>query len=87
MPYYVFKIAAGPTELFKNLELVDEFDSYKDAKNLARQTREALDSTGDNAGDSADSITVKVMFADNRLQAEEQLMESRDKPVLREWEK
>ena len=34
-----------------------------------------------------DNSQIKVMFADNQLQAEEQLMEKRDKPILREWEK
>ena len=65
--------------LVKNLELIDEFDSFKEAKNFARQKRAEL------AADSNDII--KVMFADNQLAAEEQLLEHREKPVLMEHEK
>jgi hypothetical protein len=79
MPYYVFKITQGPTAILKNLDLLDEFESYKEAKNFARDAR---------AGQPADDDSqVKVLFADNRLQAEEQLMEKREEPILREWEK
>ncbi|UCE89865.1 MAG: hypothetical protein JSW10_03295 [Pseudomonadota bacterium] len=79
MPYYVFKIFSGPTDLVKNLELDEEFESFKDAKGHARELRTQ---TG-----AAEAYTVKVMFADNRLQAEERLLEHRDAPILREWEK
>jgi len=77
MPYYVFRIHAGPTTIVKQLELIQEFESYKDAQSFAKQTR----------AEQSDDSQVKVMFADNQLQAEEQLMEKREKPILREWEK
>jgi len=35
----------------------------------------------------AEGITVKVMFAENQLLAEEQLLEHREKPILMEHEK
>lgn len=79
MPYYVFRITEGPTAIVKKLDLLDEFEAYKDAKTFAKEQR-ALQQPDNNA-------QIKVMFADNRLQAEEQLMESRDQPILREWEK
>ena len=79
MPYYIYRIQQGPTAIVKNLELVSEHDEYKDAKNHARQIR------AEQAKD--DTSQIKVMFADNKLQAEEQLMETREKPILREWEK
>lgn len=78
MPYFVYKISAGPTELIKNLEKITEFDTYKEAKIKARELRGELTDV---------SEQIKVMFADNALQAEELLMEKRDQPVLREWEK
>lgn len=78
MPYFVYKITEGPTELIKNLEKLAEFDSYKEAKNNARELRSGL---------TNGKQQVKVMFADNALQAEELLMEKRDEPILREWEK
>jgi len=65
--------------MVKNLELLSEFAGYKEAKNYAREQRAAQT--------SADGSTVKVMFADNRLLAEEQLMENREQPIVREWEK
>ena len=79
MPYYVFRITQGPTAILKNLDLLDEFDSYKEAKNMARGERAKQTSDDDSQ--------IKVMFADNRLQAEEQLMEKREETIVREWEK
>lgn len=77
MPYYIFRIQAGPTAIVKQLELLSEFESYKDAQEFAKQTRAS----------QQDDAQVKVMFADNQLKAEEELMEKREKPILREWEK
>lgn len=79
MPYFIYKINAGPTALIKNLEKLAEHENYKAAKAQARDLRaaQAADDTG----------TYKVIFANNVLEAEEQLMEQRDAPILREWEK
>lgn len=79
MPYYVFKITPGPSQMIKNLELQKEFDTYREAKQLAKSMRHEL---GQESG-----ITIKVMFAANQLEAEEQLQEHREAPILREWEK
>jgi outer membrane protein assembly factor BamE (lipoprotein component of BamABCDE complex) len=77
MPYYVFRIQSGPTAIVKQLELIKEFEVYKEAQEFAKQTRAS----------QTDDSQIKVMFAENQLQAEEQLMEKREKPILREWEK
>jgi hypothetical protein len=79
MPYYIYKIIAGPTELVKTLEKIEQYDSFKEARQLARSLRAGM---SDN-----DNYTVKVMFADSELEAEEKLMEKREQPILREWEK
>lgn len=79
MPYFVYKINAGPTALVKNLEKLAEHEDYKTAKNQVRELR-ANQQTGDTA-------TYKVIFAANALLAEEQLLEHREAPILREWEK
>jgi hypothetical protein len=79
MPYFIYKINAGPTALIKNLEQIAEHAEYKAAKNEARDLRAAQ------AAD--DKATYKVIFANNVLEAEEQLMEHREAPILREWEK
>lgn len=77
MPYFVYKITAGTTPLLKDLTLLTRCDAFKDAKEFARSER----------AEAGPATTIKVMFADTELQAEEQLLEAREAPVLREWEK
>lgn len=78
MPYYVFKVTQ-PTQLVKNLDLQDAFDEYKPARTLARDLRK-------NAEPGEQAI-YKLVFAANQLEAEENLLEKREKPILMEWEK
>jgi hypothetical protein len=66
-------------ELVKNLELLDDFESFRDAKNFAKSKRSELDET--------DRAIIKVMYAENQLLAEEQLMAYREKPIVMEHEK
>ena len=80
MPYYVFKMSSPEgMELVKNLELIDEYESFREAKNFAKVKRAELDKD--------DVSIIKVMFADNQLLAEEQLLAYREKPVVMEHEK
>lgn len=80
MPYYVFKMTSPEgMELVKNLEFVGDFESFRDAKNFAKEQRATFDKD--------DLTMVKVMFADNQLMAEEQLLAYREKPVVMEHEK
>ena len=79
MPYYIYKIIAGPTELLKTLEKIERYDSFKEAREHARRLRAGMT---DN-----DNYSIKVMFADSELEAEEKLMVKREQPILREWEK
>lgn len=79
MPYYVYKMNEGVSSMIKNLECIDEFESFQEAKKQARAKRQELD---------ADDKTIyKVIFAANQLAAEEMLTEHREEPILREWEK
>jgi hypothetical protein len=79
MPYYLYKMSSPTASaLVKKLELLDQFDNFREAKNSAKQLRVESDS---------DESVFKVIFADNQLQAEELLMEKRDKPVLMEYER
>ena len=78
MAYYVFKITQ-PTPIVKNLDFQDSFDTFKEAKAYARAQRAALP--------AGSNITVKMVHAVNQLQAEETLQETREKPILMEWEK
>ena len=79
MPYYIYKIIAGPTDLLKTLEKIERYDAFKEAKQHARRLRAEMTEN--------DNYTVKVMYADSELEAEEKLMEKREQPILREWEK
>jgi hypothetical protein len=80
MPYFVYHITQGPTALIKHLELQQEFEHYRDAREFARSARGKLNS-------DQSPPQVKVIFAANSLEAEERLLEHREKPILREWEK
>ncbi len=80
MPYYVFKMTSPEgMELVKNLELIGDFESFREAKNVAKSKRGELDKD--------DTSHIKVMFSDNQLLAEEQLMAYREKPIVMEHEK
>ena len=79
MPYYLYKISSRKgLDLIKNLELVNQFDSFKEAKKITKKLRVEQ-------GDQ--SYIYKIMFAENQLLAEEKLLEKRDKPVLMEYER
>ena len=81
MPYFVYKISPGPTDLIKNLDLMDTFEKYKDAKNYSKEKRIELDISSQSAEE------IKMILAENELEAEEKLLEKREKPILQEWEK
>ncbi len=78
MPYFVYKITQ-PTPVVKNLDFQKEFETFKEAKTYARGMRAELPLNG--------GIEVKMIHAANQLQAEELLLEKREKTVVKEWEK
>ena len=79
MPYYLYKISTlEGIDLLKKLELVESYDSFRDAKKQVKKLRAQL---------ATDSCSYKLMFAENQLLAEEQLMEKREAPVLMEHER
>ena len=65
MPYYIYKI--GPLNI---LEKQGEAPSFKEARTLANELRKQLDP---NSGQ-----TVKMIFAENELQAEDTLSQPRE---------
>ena len=79
MPYFVYKIAPGVSKIVKNLEPLDNFEKFKDAKNFAKENRQQ-----ENA---EDNNIYKVIFAENSIDAEEKLQEQREESIVREWEK
>ena len=79
MPYYLFQIKSDDgIGLVKQLELLDTFDGFREAKNAAKKLR---------AEQTDDKLVYKVMFAESQLAAEEQLLEKREQPVLMEHER
>lgn len=79
MPYYLYKISdSDGIGLVKNLQLLEQFQSFRDAKIKARGFRAE--------SEPGSVFSYKVIFADNPLMAEEQLLEKRKKPPLMEHE-
>jgi hypothetical protein len=78
MPYFVYKITDSNSNE-QNLNLLKSFDAYREARLLARSMRAELD--------AGDAVMIKIIFADNEQEAEERLTETREAPILREWEK
>ena len=80
MPYYLFSVTSeDQLGLVKQLDLVETYEKFRDAKQQAKQLRAAAGEPG--------SVVYKITFADNQLAAEEQLLEKREKPVLMEHER
>ena len=81
MPYFIYKITSGSAGAIKNLECIDKYDEYKQAKKFIREKR--IDIEGD------DRTTLKMIFAEDEFEAEQRLTSSasRDAPIMREWEK
>ena len=79
MPYFLFKISSTDgIDLVKKLDLIEQFEAFRDAKSRAKMLRAETTAT--------QAIVYKVMFAENLLLAEEQLLEKREKPTLMEHE-
>lgn len=66
MPYYVYRVLP-----FARLEKVTEFAAFKDASSHAKALRAAPGLPGD--------CKVKLIFADNELQAEDLLSQVRER--------
>lgn len=79
MPYFIYKIENAEMSLLKQLDFVEEFESFKEAKKSAKSLR--MEQA------EADGATIKVIFANNKLHAEEMLMEKREQPIVMEHEK
>jgi hypothetical protein len=79
MPYYIYIVSSNETGTGKSAAYVSEFDNFKGAKSEVRRlrTETPLES----------SQAYKVMFAEDRAEAEQRLTEYREQPIAREWEK
>ncbi len=71
MPFFVYRITGE-----RQLEQLDVFDKYQDAKKLVRERRAHAD--------DADVATYRMMFAKSALEAETLLTAPRDDRVIGE---
>jgi hypothetical protein len=67
MPYYIYKVFEFP---IKRVEKIEQHDVYKQGAERSKLLRKELALT--------EQCNVKMMFAENELQAEELLMEVRE---------
>lgn len=74
MPYYVYKLFPNRT-----VEYMNDFQSYKEARSLARNTRAATT--------VQDNYNIKVIFAKDSREAESLILTPRERPILMEHEK
>lgn len=71
MPYYIYRITQlGPV---KQLEKLTQFDKFKEASATAKEMRKA---------EGADRNSIKVVFGENELVAEEALNTVREPEPL-----
>jgi hypothetical protein len=70
MPYYIYKIH----QPLRNLEKIEEHDAFKAASDRAKVLRREIAPGQD--------YLVKVMYADNELQAEDLLSQVREKQPI-----
>jgi hypothetical protein len=71
MPYYVYRITPP-----RQLEHLETFASFKEARELARARRAQLD--------AADGASVRMIFAKDQIEAEKLLLAPRDERVIGE---
>ena len=76
MSYFVFKYQDNK---FRSVDHMKTFDTYKEAKLLLKDLRKEKSPNNPDA--------YKVVFAEDMLEAEMLILEKRDAPILREWEK
>ena len=79
MPYYIYIVSSNETGTNKSATYVSEFDNFKVAKTEVRRLRSETPLESSQA--------YKVMFAEDRAEAEQRLTEYREQPIAREWEK
>ena len=79
MIYFVYRIHPSNNPIVKQLDKLGEFEQFKLAKEFVLERRANQAET--------DKSEVKIIFAKNELEAEENLQEKRETPILREWEK
>ena len=76
MPYFVYQIAIDPDSGQKQLQHLQTFDKYKEARAFARERRASLDNQADQ--------DCRMIFAKNQTEAEKLLSTPREERVIGE---
>jgi len=79
MPYYIYIVTSHETATTKSVEPVREYENFKFAKTEVRRLRSEKQLEENQA--------YKIVFADDRAEAEQRLTEFREEPIAKEWEK
>ena len=79
MPYYIYTVTTQESTNSTSLGFVSEFDSFRTAKTEVKRLRAEAP--------LADNQIYKIIFAADQAEAEKSLMEHREEPIAREWEK
>lgn len=79
MPYYIYIVTASDAGTKKSVEHVSDFENFKLAKTEVRRLRSEQP--------LGDDQTYKIIFASDTAEAEQRLVEYREEPIAKEWEK
>jgi hypothetical protein len=79
MPYYLYIVTPSEATTARSLEFLDQFDTFKTAKNEAKRLRAEAPLEG--------KRHYKIMFAESQPEAEQRLKEYREPTIVKEWEK
>lgn len=79
MPYFIYKITSDESLGTKKLDMLREHDNFKPAKQEVRAMRQS--------SQEGENVIYKVVFAADAVEAEHRLLEHREQPIVKEWEK
>lgn len=79
MPYYIYIVTDTGTGAKKSVEHVSAYENFKLAKTEVRRLRTETPLNDDQA--------YKIIFAADTAEAEQRLVEYREEPIAKEWEK
>ena len=79
MPYYIYIVTASDVATKKSVEHVSAYENFKLAKTEVRRLR-----TEKPLGEDQ---VYKIIFAADTAEAEQRLVEFREEPIAKEWEK
>lgn len=79
MPYFIYSITQNEQQTSRKVAYLKDFENFRDAKKDVKELR------ANQAAD--DSKTFRVIFAAEQAEAEKLLLEHREQPIAKEWEK